>query len=460
MTGRHSIAEQMSTSWLFCITLSFGLFVATYAPYQFWRSAERMDVDGLHVAAIACYGLGSLTVLVGVRWAVLFTLSYTTMLRSRNVVSLEDLLPFVSILVPAYCEEACVRDALQSLLQLDYPAYEIIFIDDGSPDRTYSLALPFAGTHGTVQSTCTVKVFTKPNQGKWAAHNFGLRHARGELILCIDADSRIDPDALRLMVPHMQDMQVGAVAGQIRVRNRGTAVGLLQAFEYVLSNGALRMAQGATGTVMIVPGPIGLFRREALDRVQQENTRAAIAPDPDVEGPFSHLTFAEDFHLSLTVLALGYRIEYEPRAIARTKAPADISALLNQRYRWNRGTMQVLTWYVRRFLRGGSAPLRLNIWIAAAFLLDYFVFPVLSIALLGCLVLYFVDGGNLSDLAAWTAAAWTVNLLSGTLYAVAHRDSVFLPLLAPFFELYQEMLLKGAWLIAIFDESRGSGMRW
>ena len=186
-------------------------------------------------------------------------------------------LPYVSILAPAYCEAACVKDAMSALVRLDYPAYEVIFVDDGSTDDTYRLALSFAGTHCSEHGVCDVRVFTKPNQGKWSAHNYGLRHASGDLILCIDADSRIETGALRLMVRHMRDQRVGAVSGQIRVRNRKSLAGLFQAFEYVLANGALRLAQGATGSVMIVPGPIGLFRREALEHVQAENERAGGA---------------------------------------------------------------------------------------------------------------------------------------------------------------------------------------
>ena len=84
-------------------------------------------------------------------------------------------------------------------------------------------------------------MFTKPNHGKWSAHNYGLRRASGHLILCIDADSRMETGALRLMVRHMRDKTVGAVSGQIRVRNRKSLAGLFQAFEYVLANGALRL---------------------------------------------------------------------------------------------------------------------------------------------------------------------------------------------------------------------------
>jgi poly-beta-1,6-N-acetyl-D-glucosamine synthase len=305
-----------------------------------------------------------------------------------------------------------------------------------------------------------VRVFTKPNQGKWSAHNYGLRHASANLILCIDADSRIEPGALRLMVRHMQDKRVGAVSGQIRVRNRKSLVGLFQAFEYVLANGALRLSQGATGAVMVVPGPIGLFRREALERVQAENERSHSAENHEVPGPFSPLTFAEDFHLSLTMLALGYRIEYEPHAIAHTKAPATLTSLINQRYRWNRGTMQVVLWYLRRTLRGGKSPLKIKAWIAAVFLLDFSFFPPLYFVLLGSSLLYIFHGGSLSSLASWAMAACLLNVMSGSLYAVAHRDQIYLSLLSPFFDFYQGILLNCAWFIAMVDQARGAGMRW
>jgi len=78
---------------------------------------------------------------------------------------------------------------------------------------------------------------------------------------------------------------------------------------------------------MVVPGPIGLFRREALLRVQAENEQLQGSETLDVRGPFSPLTFAEDFHLSLSMLALGYRGEYEPHAIAYTKAPSTLAGL-------------------------------------------------------------------------------------------------------------------------------------
>jgi biofilm PGA synthesis N-glycosyltransferase PgaC len=453
-----------STSWLFWITFCFGCFLALYTPYKLWaEAAQRIDLQGPSLGAYSVYCLGALAGLMGLRWCILIVLSYASMVRREQQPGLQDgdaSLPFVSILAPAYNEAACVTDALSALVGLDYSAYEVIFVDDGSTDSTYELALSFAGTHRSRHGMCDVRIFTKPNGGKWSAHNFGLRHAKGELVLCIDADSRIEGGSLRLMVRHMRDGRVGAVSGQIRVRNRKSLLGLFQAFEYVLANGALRLSQGATGAVMVVPGPIGLFRREALDRVEAENERAGGFENQEMPGPFSPLTFAEDFHLSLTMLALGYRVEYEPHAIAHTKAPATLAGLVNQRYRWNRGTMQVILWFVRRTLRGDKSPPCIKAWVATAFLLDFFCFPPLYFVLLASSLLYLLHGGNLSSLASWATAACLANVMSGSLYAVAHRDRVTLALLSPFFDFYQGILLNCAWFIATLDQARGARMRW
>jgi biofilm PGA synthesis N-glycosyltransferase PgaC len=459
----HLLPTSAATSWLFWITLSLGLFMAVYTPSRLWsEAAQQVDQQGLSLASVGVYFLGALSALLGLRWCILLIMSYSSMARGERALSppCDASLPYVSILAPAYCEAACVQDAMCALVCMDYPAYEVIFVDDGSSDNTYHLASSFAGTHCSVRGRCDVRVLTKPNQGKWSAHNYGLRHVKGTLILCIDADSRIEPGALKLMVRHMRDKRVGAVSGQIRVRNRKSLVGLFQAFEYVLANGALRLSQGATGAVMVVPGPIGLFRREALQRVQAENAQLHSCENHEVPGPFSPLTFAEDFHLSLTMLALGYRIEYEPHAIAHTKAPATLTSLINQRYRWNRGTMQVVLWFLRRTLRGGKSPLKVKAWIAAVFLLDFSFFPPLYFVLLGSSLLYVFRGGSLSNLASWAMAACLLNVMSGSLYAVAHRDQIYLSLLSPFFDFYQGILLNCAWFIAIVDQARGTGMRW
>src|SRR4029453_13873233 len=121
--------------------------------------------------------------------------------------------------------------------------------------------------------------------------------SRGELLLCVDADSRLGSDALTWLVIRLQqDENVWAASGQGTIRNRRRLLPRFQALEYLIANGGLRTAFSSLGTVTVVPGPIGLYRREALERVTASSVRASRdAREGDVFGPLSDETFAEDF---------------------------------------------------------------------------------------------------------------------------------------------------------------------
>ena len=168
--------------------------------------------------------------------------------------------------------------------------------------------------------------------------------AKGELVLCVDADSRLDPDALRHVVRTLlANEDAGCVAGQVRVRNRDGILTMLQALEYLNCNGSTRMAQSGQGSVLVVPGPIGLFRASVLQDVWDRfGHKHSDEKEGRLSGPYEDDTFAEDFDLSVAILALGGRIVYERHAVSNTKAPESIPGLLNQRYRWARGSLQVV----------------------------------------------------------------------------------------------------------------------
>ena len=230
--------------------------------------------------------------------------------------------PSVTILVPAYNEEAVIQGAIRSLLELDYPSYDILVIDDGSTDETYARAAELEGYYGRA----TVRVVSKSNGGKASALNTGIGLARTPLVLCMDGDSRLAPGTLKYAMPHFRDPRVGAVAGNVKVVNRRNLWTILQALEYIEGLNMARRAQGFLRAVNIVPGPIGIFRRDTLRRV----------------GGYDTDTYAEDADLTLKLLTAGWHIVYEDRAIAYTEAPEYLYQLLKQRYRWTRGILQAL----------------------------------------------------------------------------------------------------------------------
>ncbi len=263
-----------------------------------------------------------------------FTLLWLGYLHHVEAVSAEapngEDYPPVSLIVPAYNEGKVIEGALGSLLKLDYPHYEIIVIDDGSTDDTLANASRVAGEY----ANCRVRVSTKKNGGKASALNAGLAMAEHPLVLCMDADARLEPQTIKAAVVHFRDPSVGAVAGNVKVVNRVNVWTRLQALEYVEGLNMARRAQGFLNAVNIVPGPVGMFRRDLLVAL----------------GGYDRDTFAEDTDLTLKILTAGWRIRYEPRAVAWTEAPERLIDLIQQRYRWTRGILQALGKHKRTFL--------------------------------------------------------------------------------------------------------------
>jgi len=441
-------------SWLFAVALllSLGLWALSVDRLLAWR----IEFGGYWLATAATVFFTAVAVLSGTRWAAFVVCSFLARQRQLSRKRSDPVaFPHVSILVPCFNESATIGPALDSLLELDYPRYEIIVIDDGSTDETLAKARQFEGQFGAV----TVRVFHKENGGKWSALNAGFRRSLSELMLCVDADSRLGENSLRRMVFRMEDPRVSVVAGQVRVRNRHNLLTRLQALEYQIGNGSIRMAQDLFGTVLVVPGPIGLFRRSAMEEVLDRYRLEAV--ELDSPGPFDGNTFAEDFDLSLAILSAGGRTAYEPDAVSHTKAPDRAFSLISQRYRWVRGSMQVLRKFLaRRRDDPASMSSRLLVWIWLTYLIDLTVAPVIYILGVVFLLTVATITGSLVPLAAWFAAFLLVQLSAGAFFLSMHRDSFSLLRVLPFYELYCGFLLNSAWVISVLDELRGRHMRW
>lgn len=240
--------------------------------------------------------------------------------RHDAPITLTDEAPLVSVIVPAYNEEKAIGKTIDALLQLSYPNKEIIIVDDGSTDRT----LETAKTHARNDFT---RVITKPNGGKWDALNTGIKDAKGEFIVCMDADTLLDRDAIQQLTKHFTDPDIAAIAGNVKVGNRRGLLTKLQALEYVVGINHYRRSEANLQRVTVVPGPIGAFRASVLKEI----------------GLFVGDTFAEDADITIKILKAGYKTAYEPQAIGYTEAPTSMTSLAKQRYRWYRGSFQVLS---------------------------------------------------------------------------------------------------------------------
>jgi poly-beta-1,6 N-acetyl-D-glucosamine synthase len=237
----------------------------------------------------------------------------------RGSIKSREIFPSISLIVPAFNEEITIKKTIQSLIELDYPNYEVLIIDDGSTDKTLEIAKRFASSE--------VKVIHQKNQGKANALNNGIKNSNGEIIVTVDADTLLKKDSLRKISDRfINNNKLGAVAGNVKVIPENSLLNGIQGTEYTVGINLVRKAQSMLGCVMIVPGPIAALKRGAIEKA----------------GFFSDDTFAEDFDITMKILEQGYKVEYEDQSVSYTDAPKNLEDFMKQRRRWYRGMVQVL----------------------------------------------------------------------------------------------------------------------
>lgn len=304
----------------------------------------------------------SLLILLFVYWLVVPSALFQHLREKNRSVSVERW-PSITVLVPAYNEEGYVGRCIDSFLDAAYPAekLDVVVIDDGSTDGTFEEAKRHAEDN--------VTVLRKANGGKHSALNYGLHHTTSELVVGVDADSMIERTALKELVrTYKSKPDSWAVAGNVKVANRGEFLPNVQALEYIVSINMFRRALDQVGLVKVVPGCLGLFRRDRVEEV----------------GGFSGDTVTEDFDLTIELLKRGGRVHYSSRALVRTEVPDTWVDLYNQRLRWLRGSIQTVFKHRRIFFDAQFGLLH-RILVPYIFL-SIAVVPVLGIVVLGTVV--------------------------------------------------------------------------
>ena len=243
--GRHSVFGALIVV-IATILLTVGFVVAALLVGP--------DIQALLVRMV----LVTLIIFLVILFLRYFTLLWFAYLghAERNVLGVKKHheMPAISVLVPAYNEGELMERALASLLELDYPEFEVVVIDDGSTDDTLERAVRWEGRRGPVE----VKVVTKRNGGKATALNAGIAASKHPFILCMDADSYLHPKTLLRAIEHFGDPSVGAVAGNVKVENRGKIITRLQALEYIEGLNMPRRAQGFVAAVNTLVASLSL----------------------------------------------------------------------------------------------------------------------------------------------------------------------------------------------------------
>ncbi len=287
--------------------------------------------------------------------------------------------PGISVIVPAYNEEANISISIHSMMQLNYPDFEIVIVNDGSKDKTlavliaefefkefpaaYHLAIdvkPVKAVYRSIRYPQLVLI-DKANGGKADAVNAGINMAKHALFCAVDADSILDVNALRgVAAPFMEDRSVIAVGGMVRIANgshivRGYLqkvamaenwIARLQVIEYLRAFLFGRLGWTPTNSLLIISGAFGLFRRTTVIEVSGYR-HTAIGEDMDL---------VIRLHGHMREQKIPYKVVYVPRPICWTEAPETLKVLRGQRIRWQRGLLDSL-WESRHlmFKRGSGA---------------------------------------------------------------------------------------------------------
>ena len=252
-------------------------------------------------------------------WSVMLFVPMAVVSKYRED-SQEDVktFPKVSIVIPAYNEEKVIANTIEGLIETKYPNKEIIFVDDGSKDSTLSIASRYKDQ---------IRVLHKENGGKATALNYGMVYAKGEIIVIVDADTIVGRNALKEIVKGFEiNEHVAAVAGNIKVRNRMNLITKCQALEYITGIQIIRRAFDIFGSITIVPGALGAFRKSFLSEA----------------GAYGKDTIVEDFDQTIKLLKAGLITQGSSKATAYTEAPNTLKDFVAQRKRWYRGNIQVL----------------------------------------------------------------------------------------------------------------------
>ncbi len=269
--------------------------------------------------------------------------------RVNNPPPLDLTLP-VTFIVPCHNEGENADETIRSLLDQDYPSFEIIAINDASGDDTGARLDALAEADPRVR----VIHFTS-NQGKAMGLRMAALAAKHEYLICLDGDALLDRHATRWLMRHFAEgARVGAVTGNPRVRNRTTLLGKIQVGEFSSIIGLIKRAQRIYGRIFTVSGVVAAFKKSALHQIGYWNTDMVT----------------EDIDVSWRLQLAHWDIRYEPNALCWILMPETYKGLWRQRLRWAQGGIEVfarywpllLSWKSRRMWLVGIELIVSTIW--------------------------------------------------------------------------------------------------
>ncbi len=260
-------------------------------------------------------------------------------LKKHPPVVNENYKPFVSIMIPAHNEESVIANTVENILQIDYPAFEIIVIDDRSSDDTAAVINELASKYKNLKALIRDK---DAFPGKSAVLNDALKIADGEAILVFDADATVEPDFLNKLVPNLEPADVGAVQARKIIRNKDVNfLTRCQNNEYTLDT-YLQVGRDAVKGAVELRGNGELIKRQALEDI----------------GGWNNYTITDDLDMSTRLHIKGWDVRFCPEACVYEEGIIYVFPLFRQRRRWLEGTIRRYLEYSGEAIKSKKMSLR------------------------------------------------------------------------------------------------------
>lgn len=267
----------------------------------------------------------------------LFLILGSPMLKKAHKVS-NSYFPKVTFMIMTYNEEKAILKKLENSIDIDYPheKLEIFVVDSASTDKTQDLTRKFINDYYKKNKNdkfkkdkLTIKLIAQPKrEGKASGINYGLNYAsnESEIIVITDGNAMLNKESIRNLAKHFYDEKVGGVCGRFEARDtKGTSVGSGGSIYWQIEK-LLRQGESNIDSCIHMSGEITGFRKGIINELDTSQ-------------------LAEDFDMAVTIRKKGFRIIYEPEAIAHEPAPTNITDLKMQKKRITIGTLQVLSKY-------------------------------------------------------------------------------------------------------------------
>jgi len=286
----------------------------------------------------------------------------------------ENFYPYISVIIPAYNEGIFVKNTINSVLNANYPKdkLEIIVINDGSTDNTHEIIKE------TIKNTNVKYINLLKNKGKRNAIYCAAMQSTGEFLITIDSDSIIDKNTLINLIVPFKDNTVGAVAGNILVKNTNKILPNMLYSAFIFGFQFLRPAQSMLGCVLCTPGALSAYRKSVI--LPELNTWCKAIF-------FGHRSnIGEDRALTTIILKKNYKVIYQNNTCCYTNVPETYSQLAKMFMRWIRGDIResfCLFWFIKNIFKykwnfniyGIICQLFMQfIWLISPFLLIYYFY--------------------------------------------------------------------------------------